>query len=71
MALAHEGLERLRLRATDCFDRLRDRVAGIVRIDRGTSDGTPQRGEMLDGVRVEAARAEAATETFLRAYPEP
>src|SRR5882724_13218194 len=57
---AHEGLERLRLRAADLFDRTTHGVVGIVRIDRRAADRPPERGEMRDSMLIIAARGRVA-----------
>src|SRR5579859_641167 len=60
LALAHESFERLGFGAADGLDRICHRVVGIVRIDRRTPDGAPERGEMLDRVRIVVPRRRVA-----------
>src|SRR5260370_31123956 len=68
LALAHERLEGLGLRAAELFDRIGHRETGPLRIEAGGAERFPERGQMFERVRVEASRQRLAAPLLVRNF---
>src|SRR6266700_3497771 len=66
LAFAEERLERLGSGATEFFDRIGHREAGPLRIEACGAERLPERGEMLERVRIVAARKRVAAPLVVR-----
>src|SRR5258705_9452413 len=66
LALPHERLEGFGLRAAELFDRIGHRETGPLRIEAGSAERFPERGQMFERVRVEASRKRFAAPLVVR-----
>src|SRR6266404_8079934 len=66
LALAHERLEGLGLRAAELFDRIGHRETGPLRIEAGGAERLPERGQMFERVRIETSRKRLAAPLLVR-----